>query len=110
MKFTINDVEWEIKFVDTETISKITNETLGTDFNFAYGLTLNPKSTIIINKDMNKEQQLHALKHELTHCYIWEFGLYHVDSFSEEMVCDLVASINNFINKVIENVEEKEYE
>ena len=59
---------------------------------------------ILVNKDMEKQQQLHTLKHELTHCYIWQTGLYHVDKFDNEMVCDLIASSNNFINEIVEKV------
>ena len=42
-----------------------------------------------------------TLKHELTHCYIWNYGLYNVSNFNEEMVCDLVSSINDFINDIV---------
>ena len=47
------------------------------------------------------EQKIRTLKHELTHCFIYNYGLYNAPSFNEEMVCDLVASITDFINEVI---------
>ena len=50
---------------------------------------------------MCQDQKIKTLKHELTHCYIWNYGLYNVPHFNEEMVCDLVSSINDFINYAI---------
>jgi hypothetical protein len=50
---------------------------------------------------MCDEQKIKTLKHELTHAYIWEHGLYNAPSFTEEMVCDLVAAINDTINEVL---------
>ena len=36
------------------------------------------------------------------HCYIWMYGLYNAPNFDEEMICDIVASSNDFINEVVE--------
>lgn len=92
--------------MDTKTIVDIYNREFNASFNFLYGLTLNPHSLILINKDMEKQQQIHALKHELAHCYIWQTGLYHIESFNEETVCDLIANSNNFINEIIKKLGE----
>ena len=48
------------------------------------------------------EQQIKTLKHELTHCFIWSYGMYNVESYNEEFICDLVAASNDFINEVVE--------
>ena len=97
-------MDWELKFLDTQTLVDIYNREFDENLNFLYGVTLYPNSLILVNKDMEKQQQLHTLKHELTHCYIWQTGLYHVEKFDNEMVCDLVASSNNFINEIVEKV------
>lgn len=48
------------------------------------------------------EQQIKTLKHELTHCFIWSYGMYNVEGYNEEFICDLVSASNDFINEVVE--------
>ena len=69
---------------------------------YVFGVTQRPKHKIYINKDLCEAQKIKTLKHELTHCYIWEYGLYNVIDMNEEILCDLVASSNDFINEVVE--------
>ena len=69
---------------------------------FVFGVTVKPQHVIYINKDMCEEQKIKTLKHELTHCYIWEYGLFNVIEVNEEIICDLVACSNDFINEVVE--------
>lgn len=70
-----------------------------------FGLTNKAEHKIIINKDMCKDQKIRTLKHELTHCYIWEYGLYNAGDINEELICDIVACSNDFINEVIKQYE-----
>lgn len=104
MEFDINNDKWFIVYKDKEEMKKLyeIQKYPDEDVFFVFGLTNKAEHYIYINQDMAIEQQIKTLKHELTHCYIWEYGLYNVPNFNEEMVCDLVASINNFINKIIE--------
>ena len=45
---------------------------------------------------------LRTLKHELTHVWLTEYGHYqHEKEFNNEDVCEIVASINDFINEII---------
>ena len=103
MKFKINNDEWEIEeksaqeMIDLYSIQKYPDE----DVFFVFGLTNKAKHLIYINKEMCREQKIKTLKHELTHCYIWNYGLYNVPHFTEEMVCDLVSSISDFINEIV---------
>ena len=102
MKFTINSDEWIIKLVSKNTIL----EKYKTEFEetpYCFGLTLYPIHEIWLNKEMCEEQLIKTLKHELTHCYIWEFGFSQLPNFTEEIVCDLVMSSNDFINNIISN-------
>lgn len=48
------------------------------------------------------EQQICTLKHELTHCYMWNYGLYNITEYNEEFICDLISASNDFINEVVE--------
>lgn len=108
MKFKVNNSEWEIKEVDTQTLVDKYNSENDEKVNFVFGVTLYPKHEIWINQDMCEEQKVKTLKHELTHCYIWMYGLYNVPNFNEEMACDLVASSNDFINEVVDQYMQKE--
>ena len=101
MKFKINNNEWEITEKDSDEMLKKYQEEVDNRATFAFGVTIFPKHEIWINKDMVEEQKIRTLKHELTHCFIYTYGLFNVPNFNEEMVCDLVASINDFINETI---------
>lgn len=102
MKFEINGMLWRIKLVSKRTLLDIYKETIDDDAMFCFGLTLYPQQTIFINEEMQYQTQIRTLKHELTHCFIWNNGLYNAPNFTEEMACDLVASSNNFINDIVE--------
>ena len=66
------------------------------------GLTFYKEHKIWINKDLCFDEKIRTLKHELTHCYIWENGFYNVDFNNEELICDFVASIYDFIDEALD--------
>ncbi len=101
MKFTINNNEWTIIEKDSDTMLKTYKENVDDRATFAFGVAIFPTHEIWINKDMCIDQKIRTLKHELTHCFIYSYGMYNVPEFNEEMVCDLVASITDFIDEVI---------
>ena len=68
------------------------------------GLTFYKEHKIWIARNLCKDEKIRTLKHELTHCYIWENGFYNVDFNNEELVCDFVASIHDFIEGVLKNI------
>lgn len=105
MDFEINNDIWLIELKNKNELKEMYEEQkyLDEEVFYVFGLTNKAQHRIYINKDMCIEQQIKTLKHELTHCYIWEYGLYNVPNFNEEMVCDLVSSINGFINKVVDS-------
>lgn len=102
MKFKCNNQEWKIINQDEQKLIEKYNSEFEEKANFVFGVTIYSKHEIWINKDMCEEQKINTLKHELTHCYIWNYGLYNVPHYTDEMVCDLVASINDFINEVVD--------
>lgn len=101
--FEINKHKWEIKLRDRTEMLDIYKciEENATD---CFGLTLRQFNIIYINKDLCNDEKIKTLKHELTHCFIWEMGYYYVDFNNEETICEFVATINDFINYVIEKV------
>lgn len=102
MKFTINYDEWQIEEKSKNELKELYEKETQEKTYFVFGVTIKSAHTIYINKDMCEEQKIKTLKHELTHCYIWEFGLYNVMDINEEVICDIVASSNDFINEVVE--------
>lgn len=101
MEFEINNEDWKIKLVDKDIIKNRYNEEYDSDSTFVFGLTIYPEHEIWINKDMCDDQQLRTLWHELTHCYIWSFGLNNAPHYTEEMVCDIVAASNGIIDRIV---------
>lgn len=101
MEIEVNYQKWKLLLKDTKTLVDKYNSENEVPCTFAFGVTLFPIHEIWINRDMCIDQQINTLKHELTHCYIFTHGLYNVPNYNEEMVCDLVTSINDFINNII---------
>lgn len=100
-KFRINDDEWEIIQVDKDKIRNRFNKDNEEDAIFVFGLTIFSEHKIWINEDMCTEQKIKTLKHELTHCYIWSYGLGSAPHYTEEMVCDIVSASINIINDIV---------
>lgn len=104
MEFKINNDKWKIEERTAKELLDLYSTQKGPDENVCYifGMMNKADHAIYINKEICKDQKIKTLKHELTHCYIWNYGLYNVPHFTEEMVCDLVSSINDFINDIVE--------
>lgn len=56
------------------------------------GVTVRSKNKIYINKNLQKDLFRRTIIHELTHAYIWSYGLNQVESFKEENICDFLES------------------
>lgn len=100
MKFKINGTEWTIEEVDEATINNEMKQD-GT-----LGVTIYaPQKIMLLREQANI---IKTLKHKLTHVWLYEYGHNQNDdkSFSCEDICEIVASSNNFINKIIEEYSE----
>lgn len=106
-EFEINSDKWQIEEKSKEELKELYEAEMEEKSYFVFGVTIKPQHIIYINKDMCEEQKIKTLKHELTHCYIWEYGLYNVVDVNEEVICDIVASSNYFINKIVEQYTKK---
>lgn len=94
MTFSINDTEWNIVEVDEATI----NNEMKSDYTL--GCTIYKTQKIMLLKE--QANIIKTLKHELMHVWLYEYG--HNQSENEyncEDVCEIVASSNNFINKIV---------
>lgn len=101
MKVEINNEEWEIFIVPKESIKDRYNEENNAEATFVFGLTIYNEHEIWINDSMCFTEKLRTLRHELTHCYIWSYGLYNVEHYTEEMVCDIVAESYGIIERIV---------
>lgn len=102
MDFIVNYDCWHIIEIGKEQLKEMYEKEMEEKAYYVFGLTKRSTHEIYINKDSCYEQKIKTLKHELTHCYIWAHGLYNVTDINEEVLCDLVASSNEFINRVVE--------
>ena len=103
--FKINNMKWRIiGKTSQELLDKYNSEHEDRAY-YTFGVTLYPQHEIWINQDMCFEQQIKTLKHELTHCYVWCYGMYNVTNYNEEFICDLVSASNDFINEVVARYE-----
>lgn len=100
MKFKINGTEWTIEEVDEATINNEMKQ------DGIFGVTIyTPQKIMLLREQANI---IKTLKHELTHVWLYEYGHNQSDdkSFSCEDICEIVASSNDFINKIIEKYSE----
>ena len=107
MEFQINNSHYKIlecedsKEIYSHIVKEYPNTTdKATDY--YYGYTSYITHNIYLNKELNQEEKINTLRHELVHCYLWEHGYRTVKEFSEEQVCDIVSSCSNFIENTIE--------
>lgn len=95
-KFKINNTEWSIEEADEATI----NNEMKADGTL--GITIYKTQKIMLLKD--QANIIKTLKHELTHVWLYEYGHNQNDekTFAYEDVCEIVASINDFINEIVQ--------
>lgn len=105
MKFKINNTEWEIKLLDEATMNNEMKQD-GT-----LGVTIYKTQVILLLE--NQANVIKTLKHELMHVWLYEYGHPQDDNstYSYEDICEIVASSNEFVNKVVgQYANQKEFE
>ena len=106
MKYYFNEDAWYVEIRPEEELLEEYHKRQPNAYS-CFGLTFYKEHKIWIAKELCLDEKIRTLKHELTHCYIWEHGFYNVDFNNEEMICDFVASIYNFINSALYEVGQK---
>lgn len=101
MEFEINNTTWTIEKVDEATI----NNEMKSDGTL--GVTIYKIQKIMLLKD--QANIIKTLKHELTHVWLYEYGHNQNDNktFTYEDVCEIVASLHDFISEVVEQYKEQ---
>ena len=100
MSFEINNHKWSISIMPEEELLKEYKKRNSNAY-ACYGLTFYKEHKIWLSEELCNDEKVRTLIHELTHCYIWEMGFYNADFNNEELICDFVASIHDFIEIVL---------
>ena len=103
MEFEINDSKWNIIEITNESMEKL----FGRDEDeYIHGMTRYSENIIYINNSSPERER--TLKHELMHVWLYVNGHNQCNKdFDNEDICEIVASSNNFINKIIKEYFEK---
>lgn len=95
MKFEVNNTIWTIEEVDEATINNEMKQD-GT-----LGVTIYKSQKILLLKE--QANIVKTLIHELIHVWLYEYGHNQNEKeFNCEDVCEIVASSNDFINRIVE--------
>ena len=100
MKFTVNNQEWELLFVNPNS-----KELMRSNGTITIGTTDNIKKKVFINNRLNDYLFDKCLAHELCHVYAFSFD-YFMDIQTEEIVADffslfgrsMVYMLDDFVN------------
>lgn len=85
MKFTVNNLDWEMNFEDGDKVH------LNQDNETILGLTEYIDQKISIRNGLSQRLTRSTVIHELCHCFLFSFG-FCADSYDEEAVCNLFGS------------------
>lgn len=95
-KFEINGSTWHVKIISNDTMEN----QHGKQGYYTHGVTVYSENTIYINE--TTPELIRTLRHELTHCWLYMYGHCQDEKqFTNEDVCEIVASITDFINNTI---------
>ena len=83
--FTINNVNWKIRFVD-----KNSDVLYRPDGSLTLGVTDRTSKTVYISNRLNGALLKKVVTHEICHCCIFSYGIY-LTLEQEEYLCDFVA-------------------
>lgn len=95
---------WKLCFRTREEMNKIYYENRPIDEEVRlHGITEYITSTIYIDKDLDGFPLVKALRHELTHIYLWETGQ-QSSVMNEEEICDFMSVAAPAICKTADNI------
>lgn len=104
MKFKMNDRNWTIEEKEQQEIKDIMIQHGDKiDSGRYFGITYMDDNSIYLDKDICQEQKNRTLKHELMHCYIACYISNGIESYDEEMLCNISANSHDIIHKIVED-------
>ena len=95
---------WKLCFRDRKEMNKIFYEDRQPEDDARiHGITEYITSTIYIDKDVDGFLLAKALRHELTHVYLWETGQ-QAREYNEEELCDILSVAAPSICKTVDEI------
>ena len=85
MTFTINGIEWNIRFVHP-----MSKDLLRSDFSRTVGVTDFPKRTVFLSNMLHGAFLRKVIAHELVHCFMMSYSI-HIPIEEEEFIADWVS-------------------
>lgn len=104
MNFEINKNTYEIKEINEDELKEIyIKEHFNEKKNeiYIFGRTDFVKHLILISNELNNQEKIKTLKHELCHCWMWNTANANHQEYDEEHICEIVANSNDFINEIV---------
>lgn len=102
MEFCINGLKWIVKKKSSQDILNGYKDTVGDEINYLFGYTDFTRHEIWINKDTCFDQQCMTLAHEITHAWMFNSGMYYIEKFQAETVCEIVTNCHTLVYETIE--------
>lgn len=100
MKFKINNNQWEIKIISNAEMNIMYSSDLKETF--IHGITRYDELVIYINQLAPDKRK--TLYHELTHCFMYEFGHNQQEKeYNNEDVCEINACSHDIIHAIVED-------
>lgn len=99
-KFKMNNKEWTIEVISNDKMNTLCGSNLTETF--THGATRYSELVIYLNELAPDKRK--TLYHELTHCFMQEFGHnQHGKEFNNEDVCEISACSHDIIHKIVED-------
>lgn len=96
---------WKLCFRDREEMNRIFYEGRTPDEEARiHGITEYTTQTVYIDKDLDGFILAKALRHELTHVYLWETGQQGREKYDEEEICDIMSVAAPAICKSVDEI------
>ena len=86
MKFRINNIEWQIVFVNP-----FSDDLRRSDKTLTLGVTDMPKRSVFLSNALTGALLRKVLAHELCHCFCFSYNI-HIPIEQEEFLADWVAT------------------
>ena len=96
---------WKLCFRTQEEMNKIYYENRTVEEGVRlHGITEYVTSTIYLDKELDGFLLAKALRHELTHVYLWETGNQGQEKYDEEEICDILSVAAPNICKSVDEI------
>lgn len=86
MEFKVNNLNWTIEYVEADKIY------MNKEDDIYLGRTEYVPQRISIRTEMSSELTREAVIHELTHCFLFSYGIEGGENFDEESACRFMGA------------------